>query len=284
MTGVSQRLGGVRTMFKKNEVVSALRRYREHTGREATVSLRQIMQRVAIRLAIETQPFGNSKAAQRQSEGAIYKDLFGGKRWNVKFGGGRAGIFAPMNPAMLAATVEFYGDGNTVRLFVKKNGDVYGTDRALYRPAATLTEMAEQHVKYFRNGRMTAAGGATRDIGRWKFIDKMVVSQKGAKKYFTQVIARVGRAKGGWAACARLLGGTGGLLKFITRHPGEGEIVEVTGARPSLTIINRVPYVSAILSERQIQVALKIAQDWFVHYANAAARAAARRAGLKLIS
>lgn len=149
-------------------------------------------------------------AAREQGEAAIVRDLMGGRR--------RAGIFAPMDPAMLARfeSVASKREPEAIRLFVTKRGDVYGVDRALYRPNASVQEMRDHHLQYFRNGRMSSAGGRTRDVGRWKFIDKMVVAVQAMQAYVASVFGRVGKLASGWIPLADALGAT--IPAWIKRH------------------------------------------------------------------
>ena len=66
-----------------------------------------------------------------------------------------------------------------VSLFTAKDGRVYGVEKNLYRPNATVAEM-KAHRDRFRSkttGRMSTGGLRTRDIGRHVFIDRMVVNK-----------------------------------------------------------------------------------------------------------
>lgn len=94
---------------------------------------------------------------------------------------------------------------DNVRLWVAKNGDVYGVERRLWRPHASIEAMYDHHRRYFKNGRMTQAGTFTRDIGRWKFIDKMVVPKSRFLEYQKYVFEKIGILAGGWAAAATAL-------------------------------------------------------------------------------
>ena len=146
------------------------------------------------------------KKAHEQGKMAITSDLLGLK-------GGRskeqrtAGVFVVMKDEFLKANAKQYGKSQHVRLFVKKDGTVYGTDRQHFRPNATNAEMYAHHQSMRRKGgRVSTAGGATRDVGRWKFIDQMVVSRSAYLRYERMIQKRVGILAGGWNAAAKRFG------------------------------------------------------------------------------
>lgn len=148
-------------------------------------------------------------AAKKQGEGAIKRDLLGGRK--------RAGIFSVL-PDSLIAQAESYPNGST-RMFVTKTGQVFGTETANFRPNASTSEMRAHHKKYFQNGRMSQAGGRTRDIGRWKFVDKMVVSQSAMDAYLRLIQARVGMFAASQMGAASDLGGLSKVPAWVRRHP-----------------------------------------------------------------
>lgn len=169
-----------------------------------------------VRDVIAITPPGNSKkpirsggdngaAAIKQAKIAIYRDLVGGK--NKGGSKSQGGIFMPLDDALIAKIQAGLdaGLGNNVRLFVTKDGTVFGSERALFRPDASIEAMFDHHKRYWKNGRMTQAGGRTRDIGRWKFVDKMVVSKSAFQKYKDYVYDKIGILVGGWHAAAKKL-------------------------------------------------------------------------------
>ncbi len=86
-------------------------------------------------------------------------------------------------------------------------------------------------------------------------------SQK-LKSYVATEMSKVGFGKGGWATCARILGGVRGIPHWIAKHNSPGQAIENYGANlTSITLINQVPYASAILSPTQKQEAVRIAFD-----------------------
>jgi len=201
---------------------------------------------LCVELSRRTQPFGN-EPAKKVGEGAIVKDLLGRSMQ-------RAGIFSPIGPAMLNQSEE-YANGN-VRLFVKKDGTVYGTDKFHYRPDAAESDMRAFHKRFFVNGKFSSAGSRTKDIGRWKFIEKMFVMPGTMDSYLQQRFKTVGWAKAGWAACARELRKvfTGSAVKGIPAFvraidsPNSDVIDKTNNAKePSVVLINTTKYISRIL-------------------------------------
>lgn len=170
---------------------------------------------------------GKAKAA---GEMAITMDLLGFGRSKEKR---TAGVFVVMADDLLAKNAAFAKDGTVVRLFVKKDGTIYGTDRHNYRPKASTAEMYAHHQRMRRksDGRVSTAGGATRDIGRWKFIDQMVVSRSAYLRYERMIHKRVGMmAAGVVAAYNGRFGPLAGVPAYAKRHTGgwvAGKIIEL---------------------------------------------------------
>jgi hypothetical protein len=201
---------------------------------------------LCVELSRRTQPFGN-EPAKKVGEGAIVKDLLGRSMQ-------RAGIFSPIGPAMLNQSEE-YANGN-VRLFVKKDGTVYGTDKFHYRPDAGEADMRAFHKRFFVNGKMSSAGSRTKDIGRWKFIEKMFVMPGTIDSYLQQRFKTVGWAKAGWAACAKELrkvftgSAVKGIPDFVRKIDSiHSDVIDKTNnvKEPSVVLINTTPYISRIL-------------------------------------
>lgn len=179
-----------------------------------------------------TPPFSQGvtgSKAKAQGEMAITKELLG-----IRGGGGRrtGGVFVVMADDLLAKNAKINTGGATVRLFVKKNGDVYGCDRALFKPRASTQEMYAQHQSMRRkDGRVTEAGGRTRDIGRWKFITQMVVSRSAYLRYERFIHRRVGMlASSIVAAYNGKYGPLKGVPAWISRHTqswAPGSMIEI---------------------------------------------------------
>ncbi len=82
------------------------------------------------------------------------------------------------------------------------------------------------------------------------------------KAYIQQEVSRVGFGKGGWATCAKALGGTRGIPGWVSRQNSPGQVIENYKAElSSVTMTNQVPYASEILTEFEKQNAIDIAKD-----------------------
>lgn len=212
--------------------------------KEPHVILRQQMRLLVERLVMLTPPpYGRKtkKAAKEAGENKIMGDLLGRSSFR---GAAAAGIFqGEGNPGVVTA--------NTVRLFVA-NGYAYGVDRNLYRPNASNAEMETHHRTYFKNGRMSQAGGRTRDIGRWRFIDKMVVNKGKLGRFIKRLQKHVGRAKGGWNAAAQKF--SYNAPPWVSRHgTGDGSATETMNARGgTLVAINRNKAIGSLENQARI--------------------------------
>jgi hypothetical protein len=77
--------------------------------------------------------------------------------------------------------------------------------------------------------------------------------------YLKNEVAQVGKGKGGWASCAKALGGTRGLPQWITRHKSPGSVIEDQNKeRPTITLRNDVEYAQSILSSVDKRIAVSI--------------------------
>lgn len=91
----------------------------------------------------------------------------------------------------------------------------------------------------------------------------MVVKNPSAlKTYVTSEMAKVGQGKGGWASCARALGGVRGLPRWITKHGSPGSVAEnYSFPTMRVTMINQVPYADSLMTPAQKAEAVQIAMD-----------------------
>jgi hypothetical protein len=193
--------------------------------------------------------------SKKRGERAVSADLRGGRRSAGRQGGG---IITPLADSIIdsALATGIYQSEN-VRLFVKKDGTIYGTDRSLFRPDATVETLHSHHKRYFKNGRMTSAGGRDRTIGRWKFIDKLVVRQSAFNAYLKEVYAKVGGLCAGFNAAARVLGVS--VPAWIRRH-GEGwstVVVVSTSKNWLVRITNKSKFGSTVDLQRRMDYVLQ---------------------------
>ena len=204
---------------------------------------------LAVEFSRRTQPFGHDQGGEKTGEKAISRDLLG--RGGGAKGKNRAGLFAPLTPFMQEHAL-FYKSSDNIWLFAKKDGTVYGTDKAHFMHDASFSTMRELHKSNFANGRMSAAGGDTHNIGRWKFINKYFVMPDLLKEYVAAQHAKVGIAKSGWASCADQIKNTRKIPAWVTRHLKDyklGEIADNTSNkdRPNMRLTNKSKYASEVL-------------------------------------
>jgi hypothetical protein len=210
---------------------------------------------LCVELARRTQPFGDNNKARETGEKAITGDLIGRKR--------RVGIFGAIGAAMSEeGGYSWYKTGDNVRLFVGKDGFAYGTEKMMFRPDASTSEMRAFHKKNFVNGKMSSAGSKTRNIGRWKFLDKMFVSKETLDEYIQKAIKKVGIAKAGWANCALQLKKvnkgklTASIPPWVIRHTADfknGNTQDLTSdiKNPRVVMTNTTPWASNVIPESE---------------------------------
>ena len=201
---------------------------------------------LAVEFSRRTQPFGFDDKTQKQGQGAIARDILGGKK--------RYGLFAPITDFM-AQNAEENSTG-TIRLFANKKGEVYGSDRAHFLTGATPTTIRGIHKDAFKNGRMSSAGTSDRKIGRWVFINKYFVPKSPLDDFVASQQAKVGLAKSGWAQCAKSIKNTRGITaKWVLDHLKNyalGNVEDRTANKaPTMVITNTCRYASDVLPTAQ---------------------------------
>jgi hypothetical protein len=232
---------------------------REQSIPDAVVASARLL---CVELARRTQPFGADDKAKKVGEKSITRDLRG------RGGSGtvRAGIFGVANFEKDEGFA-WYAKGPNVRLFITKDGKVYGTDKSFFRPNASEGELRTFHKSKFVNGKMSSAGGRDRTIGRWRFTEKMFVDQSTLDSYVDSQILKVGWAKSAWAACARELrkvtsgSATRGIPAWVARHDSPNSDV-IDNSRnlnnPRVTLTNATKYASQVLPQSEVQNAKNI--------------------------
>jgi len=222
---------------------------------------------LCVELARRTQPFGADDKAKLTGEKAITRDLVGGRSSSAVHSQRRIGIFGIIGEAMnIRGGYAWYKRGENVRLFVGKDGYAYGTEKSYFRPDASMTDMRSFHKKFFVNGKMSSAGSRDRTIGRWKFLDKMFVSEATMNSYKETVLKKVGIAKAGWASCALKLKKVNkgsliaGFPKWVTRHTGDfdnGRVQDMTSdlKNPRVEVTNKTPWADKVIPESEKEFA-----------------------------
>ena len=222
---------------------------------------------LCVELGRRTQPFGIDDKAKLAGEKAITRDLVGGRSSSAVHSRRSVGIFGIIGSAMdIKGGYAWYKTGENVRLFIGKDGYAYGTEKSYFRPEASETDMRSFHKKFFVDGKMSSAGSRTKNVGRWKFLDKMFVSEATMNTYKESVLKKVGIAKAGWASCALKLKKvnkgslTAGFPKWVTRHTGDfdnGRVQDMTSdpKNPRVELTNKTPWADKVIPETEKEFA-----------------------------
>ncbi len=205
--------------------------------------LHQAGRLAAVSCAFQAQPFGIDEKAQALGVVATTRDIYRvyatpGKAYDdISDDGAKAGFWKAV-----------------------KTSEWDRAAKILYRSGSTLKSTlidsfdgGAQHRQLKKNrGRIPASQKPV----------MVVKNPQQLKTYIISEIDKVGFGKGGWAACARALGGTRGIPGWISRQNAPGTVAEDYGAAiMSITMVNQVPYASAILSPAQKKEAVRIAMD-----------------------
>jgi len=162
---------------------------------------------------------------------------------------------------------------NGVRLFKTKNNAVYGVEKILYNPSASIEEMKSHHNKYrTKSGRVTSAGGrrdtwfggtgGTKNIGRWKFVDDMHVRRTALNRYVRHKQGNVGQIKAGYIPAAVHFGRKArkfpeipSAVRKVKRRSGSHADAMRKDGSGYLEMTNKVPYAA---NNSALRNALKI--------------------------
>lgn len=139
-----------------------------------------------------------------------------------------------------------------VRIWATVDGRVYGIDRERFRPSATIPEMAETHKAHrVSRGRVSLAGTRDLVVGRWRWLDMLVTSERDVRAYLKTKLRMVGQAKGGWAAGIFALGGRISRNGWVGRHANAGTAqINLNGSNPSIVLTNNSAWASGGDPER----------------------------------
>lgn len=216
--------------------------------------MRQAGRLCAVSLAFQTQPFGNDDVSEALGKVATNRDIYRvyatpGKAFeDIANEGAKAGFWKAVKAsAWDRAGKILLKSGNRLKATIIDNFDG-----------------GQQHRQLRNNqGRISASQKPV-----------MIVRNPSAlKSYVSSEMNKVGQGKGGWATCARILGGVRGIPRWITKHDSPGQSIENYGAElTSITLINQVPYATAILSPSGKQEAISVAMQRLFRSIQAAER------------
>lgn len=179
---------------------------------------------------------GTRGKARRMGQNKIAGDLLGGRG-----SGRRAGIFTVVSDSLIDQAALNYTGGENVRLWVRSDGSVYGTQPQHFRPDATLSELKAHHDAHFRNGKMAGAGGFNRTEGRFEWISNMVVRESTFKKYLGSQQRNVGFYAAGFRPA--MMGVGLPIPAYMKRHKAVGMFhLNLEGDDLSMIATNAVGY------------------------------------------
>lgn len=156
-----------------------------------------------------------------QGEGAIAADLLGGRK--LRDGNRSVGIIQPIKPFMTPPE-----SGVDRPQWISKDGTLYGVENHYWKPEAGYGDIRPLHkASKTKRGRVSTAG-SYRQVGRWKWVDRIFTTYENAGAYVKEIQKRVGNLKAGWAVAYMNLGGK--TRKWISRHVNSGR-AKGTGGR-----------------------------------------------------
>ncbi len=235
-------------LFDFSEFNSQFRRFVELSSRSVEEEFRAKLKAIISTVMDITPPAhgkGTRGSARKAAQKKIAYDLtgvwLGGER--PQRGKRRAGVFTVLSDSLIdeALATGMYQSSDNVRLWVRKDGSVYGTQQHFFRPDAGMDEMRQHHKRFFQNGEMSAAGTYTRDIGRWKWIDQMVVRESTFERYLKSVQRNVGFYAAGWRPSVESVGLT--VAPYMKNHAALGNFSLVMDTQKlEARFTNRVGY------------------------------------------
>lgn len=172
-----------------SEFIAAMHRIKTKVGFELHSIMRDVMALWAKDLINRTPPFGLTAAGRKVGERAVYDDLM------------------RITYAIGDDDIDHYSDwfaksGGTVvgHAFKDKKGVVYGTDIYTWDEDGSKIGAIHQKARSPVTGRVSQAGSFTRNIGRWKFVNRVVMPGSVRNQYVREKQSHVGKTKAGWLA------------------------------------------------------------------------------------
>jgi len=242
--------------------------------------LKQQVRLLARDLAFETAPYGLSKSSQKMGENTIKGDIIGRVRANGETTTNRQPLFFVIDEPKVRKNFKASPTGEQ-KLWINKDGKVYAVEKTFFKPNASIDEMRAHHKRYYKNGRRTRAGSFTRDVGRWRFIDKMTVGKRSLTNYLKYIFQRVGLSKAGWVKAGSTFGKVTGIPAWVMRHMGKARgsaKIKRTGQHSAaISLTNKIPWSDKVLSKGQIDSVLQLNKEKFIDHLTHRARGEAKK-------
>jgi hypothetical protein len=255
---------GISFQIDDREFQSNLRQYALVMKITFAEAIKRQARLVAVNLAYQTQPFGDSYEARQSGEGAVQVEI--SRVYNpvsaVAYSIGQSGkTFTGIKriktaPQAAAAFVRLIKSGQN-----EKAQEILNALRIepYFTTKVGSFDSGEEHQQ--------SRFGPRRKVSKNTFTKQATINPTRLKAYINKIISRVGTAKAGWADCAKKLGGSRGIPQWVTRHAGKrasGIVTDNTNSRGNEQYIlmeNSVPWIDKCLNGGQLQRALDIQRE-----------------------
>ena len=220
-----------------SDVARLLRRHPEKVGRTLESLVKQEGRGLAVELARNTRPFGFSEKARKLGEGAVAGDI--------------SGVFALPSDAFEEI----------------RKSDPEAADRFWANIQNRRFSRAENNLRQTSSGwKDLTVGRLDPKLHQWGQLGgskpkQIVTSKKARDTYIAKIQKRVGFAKGSWIQAGKSIGGRNrGAVQWVTRHKqAPGSAVVKTGAKASVTLVNKLDYIEDVSTWKGIHLALQVA-------------------------
>ena len=220
-----------------SDVARLLRRHPEKVGRTLESLVKQEGRGLAVELARNTRPFGFSEKARKLGEGAVAGDI--------------SGVFALPSDAFEEI----------------RKSDPEAADRFWANIQNRRFARAQNALRQSGSGwKDLTVGRLDPNLHQWGQLGaakpkQIVTSKKARDTYIAKIQKRVGFAKGSWIQAGKSIGGRiRGAVQWATRHKqAPGSAVVKTGAKASVTLVNKLDYIEDVSTRKGINLALQIA-------------------------
>lgn len=252
---------GLRVKIDDKAWIAQVRRYVFLTGKSFKDVLKKESRLIAVRLAYQTQPFGNDSTAQNKGKGAVSSDIRRVYRSTadafeaIANSQGAPSGNKSQTPEQASRAFWFYSKR---KQWSKANKILHNTRARGYigTPIGAMDNGAKHR---------SARYGKRMRVSKNQFPLLIVDSPNKLKAYITKIEKRVGTAKAGWAGCARLLGGTRGIKAWVVSNSNSSKPTaralyngSTSGFAGSYQVSNLVPWADVCLTPSQRDEAVQI--------------------------
>jgi hypothetical protein len=225
----------------------ALEEYQQAVGKSWPEVLRQQGRLLAVNLATETQPWGDSSDGFEVGKKAVMRDV------------GR--VFASGSVIYDQLMMKSRAQASAYWMLMNR-GQVNDAERILVANGIDV-----KHIKRpdhaMHKARIDRRGHVYQ--GKRFRPSAIVFDEKSIESYGRKISKNVGTGKAGWAQCAEELGGARGIPQWAKRNrsPGVGGVIDNSSSfnNPSVTLENRVSYIGTICKQSAISKALSIQKE-----------------------